>query len=124
MTTDAQTISLSPAIVNFEGLVQGDSLSFKVTLTDDAGDPISLTGTDTEMDVKRLDGSLVFTLTDGDGITYTNPGGGEMTVSVEPADTANLDPEYTYRYDLQWTSGTSVRTIAWGTIQTIQQVTT
>lgn len=124
MTTDTQTISLSPALVNFEELVQGDSLSFKITLTDDAGDPIDLTGTDAEMDVKRLDGSLVFTLIVGDGITFTDPGGGEMTIAVEPSETETLDPEYTYRYDVQWTNGTSVRTLAWGTIQTIQQVTT
>lgn len=124
MTTDATTISLRPAIVHFTDLVEGDTLSFKITLTDDDGAAIDLTGTTTEMDVKRADESLVLTLTVGDGITYTDPGGGEMTIVVDAADTENLDPQYTYRYDVQWTSGTTVRTIAWGTIQTIEQVTT
>lgn len=124
MTTDASTISLRPAVVHFTDLVEGDTLSFKITLTDDAGDPINLTGTTTEMDIKRLDESLVLTLTVGDGITYTNPTGGEMTIVVDAADTANLEPQYTYRYDVQWTNGTTIRTVAWGTIQTIEQVTT
>lgn len=123
MTTDAQTISLSPAIVNFEDLVQGDTLSFKITLTNDAGAAIDLTGTTTDMEVKRADDSLVFALTVGDGITYTDAAGGEMTIVLEPAETVTLDPEYTYRYDVQWTSGTTVRTLAWGTISTIKQVT-
>jgi len=35
MTTDAQTISYQPAIVHFTDLVQGDTLSFMVNLTDD-----------------------------------------------------------------------------------------
>lgn len=124
MTTDAQIISLTPAITHFEELVQGDSLSFKITLEDDAGDPINLTGTTAEMDVKRIDGTLVFTLTVGDGITFTNPTGGEMTLLVEPSETNTLDPEFTYRYDVQWTNGTTIRTLAWGTIRTLEQVTT
>lgn len=123
MTTDAQTISYQPAIVHFADLVQGDTLSFKITLTDDAGDPISLTGTDADMEIKRADDSLVLALSVGNGITFTNPGGGEMTIEVEAADTTNLDPEYIYRYDVQWTSGTTIRTIAWGNIRTIKQVT-
>lgn len=124
MTTDATTISLRPAVVHFTDLVEGDTLSFKITLTDDAGDPIDLTGTTTDMDIKRADDSLVLTLTVGDGITYTDPTGGEMTLTVDASETDNLDPQYTYRYDVQWTNGTTVRTVAWGTIQTIEQVTT
>ncbi len=123
MTTDTQIIDYSPAIVNIEGLVQGDSLPFKVIIKSD-GTPVNLTGTTTEMDIKRLDDTLVLTLTVGDGITYTNPTAGEMTILLEPAETANLDPEYTYRYDVQWTSGASVRTVAWGTITTLKQITT
>ena len=123
MTTDAQTISYLPAVVHFTDLVQGDTLSFKITLTDDAGAAITLVGTTADMEIKRLDDSLVLALTIGDGITYTNPTGGEMTISIDAADTVGLDPEYTYRYDVQWTSGATIRTLAWGTIRTIKQVT-
>jgi len=123
MTTDAQTISYQPAIVHFADLVQGDTLSFKITLTDDAATPIDITGTTADMEIKRADDSLVLALTVSDGIEYTDAGNGEMTITVEAADTAGLDPEYTYKYDVQWTNGTTIRTLAWGTIKTIEQVT-
>ena len=123
MTTDAQTISYKPAIVHFTDLVQGDTMSFKVTLTDDAGDPIDLTGTTADMEIKRADGTLVLALTTGDGIEFTDAGNGEMTVTVEASDTTAFDPDYTYRYDVQWTNATTVRTVAWGTIQVINQIT-
>lgn len=123
MTTDAQTISYQPAIVHFTDLVQGDSLSFKVIIKSD-GTPVNLSGTTTDMDIKRLDDSVVLSLAVGDGITYTNPGAGEMTILIEPSESLNFDPEYTYRYDIQWTNGTSVRTVAWGTITTLKQITT
>ncbi len=123
MTTDAQTISYQPAIVHFADLVQGDTLSFKITLTDDAAAPIDITGTTADMEIKRADDSLVLALTVGNGIEYTDAGNGEMTITVEAADTAGLDPEYTYKYDVQWTNGTTIRTLAWGTIKTIEQVT-
>ena len=123
MTTDAQTISYQPAIVHFADLVQGDTLSFKITLTDDAATPIDITGTTADMEIKRADDSLVLALTVSDGIEYTDAGNGEMTITVEAAATAGLDPEYTYKYDVQWTNGTTIRTLAWGTIKTIEQVT-
>lgn len=123
MTTDAQTISYQPAIVHFTDLVQGDTLSFMVNLTDDAGDPIDITGTTADMEIKRADDTLVLALTVGAGITFTDAGNGQMTIAVDASDTAAFDPEYIYRYDLQWTNGTTVRTLAWGTIRTIKQVT-
>lgn len=123
MTTDAQTISMAPAFVNFTNLVQGDTLAFTVALTDSAGDAIDITGTTTDMEIKRLDGTLVLVLSVGDGITYTNAAGGIMSVTVAADDTAGLEPEYTYRYDLQYTNGSTVRTIASGTIKLIKQIT-
>lgn len=123
MTTDAQTISLAPAITYFNNLVQGNSLSFKITLTDDNGDPIDITTDDAAMDIKRLDGTLTLALTVGDGITFTDPGNGEMTIAIEAADTVSLDPDYTYEYDVRWISGTSVRTLAYGTIDLFKRIT-
>lgn len=123
MTTDAQNISYRPAIVHFTDLVQGDTMSFKIVLTDDAASPIDLTGTTADMEIKRVDNTLVLALTTGDGIEFTDAGNGEMTITIEASDTSALDPEYTYRYDVQWTNGTTVRTLAWGTIGIIQQIT-
>lgn len=123
MTTDAQSISYRPAIVHQDDIVQGDTCSFRVTLSDENGDAINLTGTTADMEIKRLDGSLVLALSIGDGITYTNAAGGEMTITIDAADTAALDPEYTYLYDVQWTNGANIRTIAAGNLKIMKQIT-
>jgi len=120
--TDAQTISLSPAIVHFEDLVQGDTMAFQFTLEDAAGDPIDISADDFNMEIRRLDGSLVLALGIGNGLEITDPG--TLYGEVDPADTVLLDPDYTYNYDVQWTTGTYVRTISWGTIKSLKQITT
>ena len=123
MTTDAQSISYGPAIVNQDDIVQGDTCSFRVTLSDENEDPINLTGTTADMEIKRLDGTLVLALTIGDGITYTNPTAGEMTITIDAADTDTLEPEYTYRYDVQWTNGANIRTVVAGKLKIMSQIT-
>ncbi len=119
---DAQTISLSPAIVHFTDLVQGDTLAFQIVITDADGDPVDISADDFDMEIRRLDGSLVIALGIGNGLSITGPGAlyGEMAA----ADTALLDPDFTYQYDVQWTTGSYVRTISWGTIKSLKQITT
>lgn len=121
MPSDAQTISLSPAIVHFQDLVQGDTLAFQIVLTDAAGDPIDISADQFDMDIRRLDGSLVLALSLGNGLSITDPG--TVYGEVDPADTATLDPDFSYQYDVQWTAGTYVRTISWGTIKSLKQIT-
>lgn len=123
MTTDAQSISYRPAIVHQDDIVQGNTCSFRVTLKDENAAAINLTGTTADMEIKRIDGTIVFALSIGNGITYTNPTGGEMTITIDAADTATLDPEYTYKYDVQWTNGSNVRTVAAGNLKIMQQIT-
>ena len=120
--SEPNTISLSPAIVHFTDLVQGDTLVFEVSMQDAAGDPIDISADDFNMEIRRADGSLVVALGIGNGIEITGPGVvyGEM----DPAVTALMDPNLTYNYDLQWTTGTYVRTISWGTIKVMKQITT
>ena len=67
MTTDAQSISYRPAIVHQDDIVQGDTCTFRVTLNDENDDPINLTGTTADMEIKRLDGTLVLALGIGNG---------------------------------------------------------
>lgn len=120
--SDPQTISLSPAIVHFQDLVQGDTLAFKIVLTDAAGDAIDISSDEFDMDIRRADGSLVLTLTLGDGLSVTDPG--TLYGEVDPADTDDLEPDFEYRYDVQWRTGTYTRTIAWGTLKILKQITT
>lgn len=126
MTTDAQNIDLSPAFVNFTNLVQGDTFSFTITLTDGDNDdaPINLTGTSADMTIRRLDNTIVLALSNGDGIDYTDAVNGVMTCTVAAADTTALNPDFSYLYDVQWTNGAIERTIASGRIQLIKQQTT
>lgn len=121
MATDAQTISLSPAIVHFQDLVQGDTLAFEIVLTDGAGAPVDLTGTTVDMEIRRLDGSLVLALGIGNGLEFTDPG--TIYGEIDAADTVGLDPDFTYQYDVQWTTGSYVRTLSWGTIKALKQIT-
>ena len=123
MTTDAQSISYRPAIVHQDDIVQGDTCSFRVTLKDENDAAINLTGTTANMEIKRIDGTLVLALSIGDGITYTNASGGEMTITIDASETAALDPEYTYKYDVQWTNGANIRTVAAGNLKIMQQIT-
>lgn len=120
--SEPSTISLAPAIVHFTDLVQGDTLAFEVTMQDANGDPIDISADDFNMEIRRADGSLVVALGIGNGLEITGPGViyGEM----EPSNTAIMDPNLTYNYDLQWSTGTYVRTISWGTIKVMKQITT
>lgn len=113
-------IDLSPAIEHFTNLVQGDSLAFTVELTYENGDEYDLTGHDANMQLRRSDGSIVLTLTVGDGISIA---GNVLTISISADDTEDLDPSYTYLYDVEIENGTSRRTVVSGTIKSMNQQT-
>lgn len=119
--TDAQFISLSPAIVHFQDLVQGDTLAFQITMTDGNDDPIDISADEFDMEIRRADGSLVLALSIGDGLSVTGPG--TLYGEVAPADTVNLEPDFVYQYDVQWRTDTYTRTISWGTIKILKQIT-
>ena len=116
------TISLRPAEVHFMDLVQGDDLNFTVALTDDAGAPVNVAADDFKMQIRWADNSVVKTLSKGNGITIISSN--TIYGSMPGTDTAALDPDYTYNYDIQWTiSGSLVRTIVTGRIKAYKQIT-
>lgn len=119
--SDPQTISLSPAVIHFEDLVQGNTLAFEISLTDANGDPIDISADDFDMEIRRPDGSLVLALGIGAGLEFTDPG--KVYGEVVPADTVDLDPDYIYEYDVRWTSSTFVRTVSFGIIQSKKRIT-
>lgn len=95
--SDVQTVDLRPGAVNFEAY-QGDDFTRTVTVRNAAGVGYALTTA--KMQIKTLGGTLAQTLTDGTGITITNPG--SLTLTIAKADMALL-PATSYRYDLQVT---------------------
>lgn len=120
MTTDPQVISFSPAIAHFQDLVQGDSAQFKITLEYEDGTAYDLTGYDVNMHLRRADNSLVLALGIGDGIVVT---ANQIAITINPADTEDLDPAYTYHYDVEISINDTVRTVSWGSFKTMKQVT-
>ena len=121
MNNDPQIISLRPAIVHVADLVQGDTAQFTVRLAYNDGEPYDLTGHDINMDIRRQDQSLVLAYALGDGITITAPG--EATIVLPSADTEPLGTDYTYQFDVQIEKDGVVRTVWFGTLKMMKQIT-
>jgi hypothetical protein len=121
MNNDPQIISLRPAIVHVADLVQGDTAQFTVRLAYHDGEPYDLTGHDINMDIRRQDQSLVLAYALGDGITITAPG--EATIVLPSADTEPLGTDYTYQFDVQIEKDGVVRTVWFGTLKMMKQIT-
>lgn len=117
---EPQTISLSPAIVHFEELVQGNSLAFLLSLTDANDDPIDISADDFDMEIRRPDGSLVLALGLGNGLSVTDPG--KLYGEIEYADTVAWEPDYIYLYEVLWTTGAFRRSVSFGQIQTRKRI--
>lgn len=88
MTTVTQTLTMT----------RGDTADFLVALTDGAGDPLDLTGLGLTFTAER--GSLALVKTIGVGIVVTDLSGGECTVTIDPADTEDLEERTELPWDL------------------------
>lgn len=72
-------------------LYAGESRVLNNTISDSAGNPVNLSGaTITFKAAKRRNGAAIITKSIGSGITVTNAGAGQHTVTLDPADTAAL----------------------------------
>ena len=83
-TTDAQLLSLRPPYVALEWY-RGRTTAFTVTVKDENGTPVNLTGSTVTMAIKNAAGAtlLTYSTATGQGITLTNPALGQLTVSPE-----------------------------------------
>lgn len=117
MTSDAQTIDLTPKEVNLL-IYQGDSTAFTVTFPGS----VPLVGTTGKMRIQRRDGTTVLTLTTGGGISLS---GQVFTTTITKAQAAALPTGVMMPYDWQWTDASSnERTVVHGTVQAKKQITT
>ena len=102
-------------------MTRGDTRTFTVTVTNDAGAPLDLTSASLDFTVCDLfDKSL------GDGIAVDTPATGVAVITVDPADTEDSgDRRRSYPYDLQVTlADGSIKTPLSGRFVVIPDVTT
>lgn len=102
-------------------MTRGDDVEFNVVVTDQAGDPVDLTGIDLRFTAKRDSGDgdddAIIVKTTGAGITVTDEAGGLATISIDAADTDELGVPASLTWDLQSTDeAAKVRTLAGGTL--------
>ncbi len=103
---------------------EGNDFSYDITLTDENGDAIDLTGYTFYMTVKskksNSDEDSIFKITVS---SIPSPELGIVTIPVTRDDTLNVPPGI-YPYDIKYKTGSdSVRTVLIGNFQLIQGVT-
>jgi hypothetical protein len=92
-----------------EPILSGDTHSLEITVREE-GVPIPLTGLDAEftakLDKKDADNALTnIKKSLGEGIEYTDPDNGVVVITIDAADTENLEQDTTFYFDLQLSSG-------------------
>lgn len=121
MSNEPQIISLRPAIVHVADLVQGDTAQFVLSLAFEDGTPYDISGHDINMEIRRADGSLALAYGLGDGITTQDDG--QIGITIPAADSEALSPDYEYQFDVQIEKDGVVRTVWFGTLKIMKQIT-
>ena len=84
-------------------MYRGDTFAFTRTVLDDAGQPVDLSMADVVFTAKRRFNDAPFLRkTIGDGIDLGGSGDSELTVTLEPADTAALTATERFVWDIQY----------------------
>lgn len=86
----------------------GDKTTFSLTITDSAGDPLNMTGYSAAWVAYDGNGTAVITKTTGDGISIGDGDGtnDKLTITLNPADTADLSAGI-YGHQAEVTDGSS-----------------
>jgi hypothetical protein len=98
-------------------LVRGDSSSFRVYVTDDLRQPLTISEWNIDMDIKR-NGSLVISLFPE---ATADDSAGEFTVSLTPEESEILQSDDVF--DVQLSDPTRVWTVIQGKINVIEDIT-
>lgn len=107
--------------LNFD---EGDDFPYSVTLTDENGDAIDLTGYTFYMTIKKKkndsDENAVFKKT---VTSIPNPTLGRVTITIDRDDTLSISPGI-YSYDIKYKDdGGDIRTVIYGDFKLIQAIT-
>jgi hypothetical protein len=123
-------IGEAPPFINWT-IVKGDTASFRVYLTDDAKDPLTISDWDIEVEFKRPTtpvepqvitdtATLVFSITPEQDLEDEN---GEFKVNLTAAQTALLRTNDIFDIELRLPQDTLVWTVAQGKITLLEDVT-
>jgi hypothetical protein len=91
-------------------VVRGDTRRYQVTVTDDAGLPVDLSGASIYFTVRKKyssssdDTDAVFQKSVGNGISISDASSGSIAIVIAPTDTRAL-PASLFLYDLQVNTG-------------------
>jgi len=91
---------------------KGDTFRIEFTFSDDAGDPIDLTGYSWKMDVKETDTSSGDIIADSD-FSYSGNTDGELEITASATTMSSVSGGL-YVYDLQSNNGGTVKTWIYG----------
>lgn len=120
-----------PPFVNWT-FVKGDTASFKVYVTDDAREPLTIADWNISMQIKRPTTNPVVPgqITDTATLLYTlspepdeDDGPGEFTVFLTAAQTATLQTNDIFDIELSLTADQIVWTVAQGKLVVLEDVT-
>lgn len=81
-------------------MIRGDTKTLTVTLTNSNGSPLDLTDKTLTFTATRWGYSTGIVKTEGDGIEVTSALDGICEITIDPADTADLEPDYWGGYSL------------------------
>jgi hypothetical protein len=87
-------------------IIRGTTRRYQVTVTDEAGLPVNLTGASVYFTVRKTystsvdDADAVFQKSVGSGITISDAAGGVLLIVIDPTDTRSF-PKIVLLYDLQ-----------------------
>lgn len=118
----AQLADFSPKIVNLK-VTAGDDIFLPITVKQD-GDPIDISDYVFHCQFREKDGTIVYDLTQGDGITIY-PLIGKFDIRGDGAETAGYDCETELKYDIDVVDpNDNRRTWIAGTCTVSPQITT
>lgn len=100
---------------NIDAYHAGDSLTISVTVYDGDGNTLDITGADFEWVLvdRATDTTLLTKSTGGGGISITDATNGEFEISIDSADTQDMDPGY-YEHEAEMDDGSTVATVLTG----------
>ena len=111
-----QLIGSAPPEIEWT-VVRGDTAAFKVYVTDDSKQPLTIADWDIAMDINR-NSTTIISLTPSASV---DDSAGEFTVSLSAAQSEQLETGDIF--DIQLSSGSTVWTVARGSMVIIEDVT-